>query len=128
KPENVSVVQFNAPHNLNEQSRQAVEQFFDRTLFHDSNAEAVNENNIHIEEIEDMLALSNHRLPDNALNYQQVFDLWKRMATQQMDSIGDTEKLRNVLAEDIGVRWPEHVASEQDGDRLLLNRTGFGDR
>ena len=128
KPENVSVVQFNAPHNLNEQSRQAVEQFFDRTLFHDPNAEAVNENNIHIEEIQDMLALSNHRLPDNALNYQQVFDLWKRMATQQMDSIGDTEKLRNVLAEDIGVRWPEHVASEQDGDRLLLHRTGFGDR
>lgn len=128
KPENVSVVQFNAPHNLNEQSRQAVEQFFDRTLFHDSNAEAVNESNIHIEEIQDMLALSNRRLPDNALNYQQVFDLWKRMATQQMDSIDDTEQLRNVLAADIGVHWPEHVVGEQNGGRLFLGRPGFGDR
>jgi dienelactone hydrolase len=128
KPENVSVVQFNAPHNLNEQSRQAVEQFFDRTVFHDSNAEAVNENNIQIEEIQDMLALSNRRLPDNALNFQQVFDLWKRMATQQMNSIGDTEQLRNLLAADIGVHWPDHVISEQNGDQILMQRTGFDDR
>ena len=128
KPENVSVVQFNAPHNLNEQSRQAVEQFFDRTVFHDSNAEAVNENNIQIEEIQDMLALSNRRLPDNALNFQQVFDLWKRMATQQMNSIGDTEQLRNLLAADIGVHWPKHVIAEQNGDQILMQRTGFGDR
>jgi len=128
KPENVSVVQFNAPHNLNEQSRQAVEQFFDRTVFHDSNAEAVNENNIQIEEIQDMLALSNRRLPDNALNFQQVFDLWKRMATQQMNSIGDTEQLRNLLAADIGVHWPKHVIAEQNGDQILMQRTGFDDR
>lgn len=128
KPENVSAVQFNAPHNLNEQSRQAVEQFFDRAVFHDSNAEAVNEDNIQIEEIQDMLALSNRRLPENALNYQQVFDLWKGMATRQMNSIGDTEQLRNLLAADIGVHWPEHVIAEQNGDQILMQRTGFGDR
>jgi dienelactone hydrolase len=128
KPENVSVVQFNAPHNLNEQSRLAVEQFFDRTLFHDPNAEAVNERNVQIEGIQDMLALANRRRPDNALNYQQVFDLWKRMATKQMDSIDDLEQLRNVLAANIGVRWPEHVVGERNGEQLLLHRTGFGDR
>jgi hypothetical protein len=69
-----------------------------------------------------MLALHNRKLPDNALNFQQIFDEWIRLSQAQTGN--ERERLTLALA----AEWPSGVRSEGSGERILLGRPGKGDR
>jgi dienelactone hydrolase len=71
KEANTSVVQFNAPHNMNEQSRNAVERFFAKEILHAPDADSITEKGIPTEGLNDMLALFNRTEPAHALTYSQ---------------------------------------------------------
>ena len=130
KPDNVSVVQMDAPHNLNQGSREAVERFFDKWVLSDAKSNEVAEKDVHIEELQDMLALHNRKLPPDALSYKQIFELWRQVSAKQTDAIADMDLLRRNLATILTVKWPEHVVGEKTRvrDHILLGRTGEGDR
>ena len=130
KQDSVSVIQIDEQHNLNQASREAVERFFDKTVLNDPKAGEVSEGEVHIEELQDMLALQNRPLRSGALNYDQVFELWRTMATNQMQALTDIDQLRTVLTSVLHVEWPDNVVAgqAQGTDRLTLGRRGVGDR
>jgi hypothetical protein len=130
KQDSVEVIQINEQHNINQASREAVERFFDKTVLNDPKAADVSEGEVHIEELQDMLALQNRPLRSGALNYDQVFELWRTMATRQMQAVNDTDQLRSILTSVLHVEWPANVIAgqAQGSDRLTLGRRGVGDR
>ena len=130
KQDSVSVIQINEQHNLNQASREAVERFFAKNVLNDPNAASVSEGDVHIEQLQDMLALQNRPLRPGALNYDQIFELWQTMAIRQMHGISDTEQLRSILTSVLNVEWPGVVVSQpaQGSDHVVLGRQGVGDR
>ena len=129
KEANAAVVQFNAPHNLNEQSRNAVERFFAKEILHAPNADSITEKGIPAEGLNDMLALFNRTEPAHALTYSEVFALWRKRSEAQMKELTDLDKLRQVLAATLGVTWPGNVLHEgANGSHIVLSREGAGDR
>jgi hypothetical protein len=129
KEANTSVVQFDFPHNMNEQSRNAVERFFAKEILHAPNADAITEKGIPTEGLNDMLALFNRSEPEHALTYSELFALWRKRAHEQMNSISDIDELRRVMAAMLAVSWPDNVLHEASaGNRVVLSREGVGDR
>jgi len=130
KEDSVSVVQVNEQHNINQLSREAVERFFAKNVLNDPKAAEISEGEVHIEELQDMLALHNRTLRAGALNYDGVFELWRTMATRQMQTVSDTEQLRSILGSALSVEWPADVLAKpgQGSDHLVLGRRGIGDR
>jgi dienelactone hydrolase len=111
-----------APHNYNKASREAMYAFFGKWVLADPNPAHFKEGSVHIEKLQDMLALDNRTLPAGALTFEQLRDLWIRMSKEQT---GD-ERERLTLA--LAAEWPAHVLSQIDGDRIVLGREGEGDR
>ena len=111
-----------APHNYNKPSREAMYAFFGKHVLGENDASKLKEGSVRIEPLQDMLVLHNRKLPDNALNFQQVFELWVRLSNQQ------TDDLRERLTLSLAAEWPEHVLSRTDGEHILLGRPGKGDR
>jgi dienelactone hydrolase len=122
KPENVEALLLDAPHNYNQPNREAMYEFFGKHVLGENNAARFKERNIRVEKLQDMLALHNRTLPDNAISFAQLFDQWKRMAQAQTGSA--RERLTLALA----AEWPSNVVSHTDGDRVVLGRAGRGDR
>jgi dienelactone hydrolase len=122
KPKNVEVVQIDAPHNFNKDSREAVYSFFARRIL--GRTEALAEKPARIEKLQDMLALANRHLPANAVSYAQLFDEWKALAPPSRNASETHERLQSALA----VEWPETVESETSGEAIVLGRPGAGDR
>src|SRR5215471_1359936 len=79
---NLEMVQIDAPHNYNRQSREAVYKFFGKHLLGESDESKLKEKNIRVEKLGDMLALHNRKLPDNALDYAGVRELWVRLGRE----------------------------------------------
>lgn len=127
KPDLVETVQIDAPHNYNKESREAVYRFFGKHILGDSDPSHFAEKNVHVEKLEDMLALHNRTLPANALTRDGLFDEWRRIAKRQAD-IADLAGLRERLSYALGAEWPEQVISEIHGEQILLSRAGRGDR
>lgn len=119
---NVETVQFDAPHNYNKDSREAVYRFFaKRLLAEDPSLPKFKESGIRIERLQDMLALHARALPDGALDFAGVFEAWKKMtATAERDR----ERMRITL----GSEWPAKVNAQIDGERIVLSRPDRGDR
>lgn len=129
KEANTSVVQFNAPHNMNEQSRNAVERFFAKEILHAPNADSITEKGIPTEGLNDMLALFNRTAPAHALTYSELFALWRKRSDEQMKQLTDLDELRRSLATILGVSWPDKVLHQSAADgRIVLGRDGAGDR
>jgi dienelactone hydrolase len=129
KESDVSVVQIDAPHNLNEQSRNAVERFFSREILRRPDADSLTENGIPTEGLNEMLALFNRAAPAQALTYSELFASWRKRAEEQMNALTDVNELRQVLTRTLGVAWPGNVMRQQAGDgRIVLSRKGVGDR
>jgi dienelactone hydrolase len=129
KEANTSVVQFNAPHNMNEQSRNAVERFFAKEILDAPDADSITEKGIPTEGLNDMLALFNRTEPAHALTYSELFALWRKRSEEQMTQLTDIEQLRSVLAATLGVSWPDKVIKQgAGGGRIVLGRAGAGDR
>ncbi|HEV2444398.1 MAG TPA: hypothetical protein VGS58_00690 [Candidatus Sulfopaludibacter sp.] len=111
-----------APHNYNQANREAMYAFFGKHVLGISDASKLKERSIRVEKLEDMLALHNRTLPDNAISFAQLFDEWQRMAQAQ------TESPRERLTLALAAEWPAEVSSQVEGERILLGRPGKGDR
>jgi hypothetical protein len=100
KRDNVEALLLQAPHNYNQPNREAMYAFFGKHVLGIMDASKLKERSIRVEKLQDMLALHGRKLPDNALNFQQIFDEWKRLSRQQTGN----EKERLSLA--LAAEWP----------------------
>jgi hypothetical protein len=125
KEVNVRTHEVDAPHNYNRESREAVYQFFAKTVLGaDPASPDFAEKNFSPEKPGDLLALFNRTLPLNALKYAQIVEQWVLNAQKQNAGAPDRERIRLALAAD----WPEKVLDQRDGDQIVLSRAGVGDR
>jgi hypothetical protein len=122
KPDNLATFYQDAPHNYNQTNREAMYAFFGKHVLGIDDPAKFNEKSIRLEKLEDMLALHNRKLPDNALNYQQLFGEWIRLSKEQ------TGDARERLTYALGAEWPADVQSEIEGEHVVLGRAGKGDR
>src|SRR3954447_106396 len=122
KPENVNALLLDAPHNYNVRNREAMYAFFAKHVMGDLEATKYRERNVDVEKLQDMMALHNRKLPDNAIDFPQLFEEWKRLSTQQ--SGNERERLTYALA----AEWPLQVEAEGASEQLVLGRPGKGDR
>jgi len=118
----VATLLLDAPHNYNQPNREAMYAFFGKHVLGIDDPARFKERSIRIEKLQDMLALHNRKLPDNALSFGQLFDEWIRLSQAQ------TENPRERLAGALAAEWPSEVLSSIDGERILLGRPGKGDR
>ena len=122
KGENVETLLLDAPHNYNQPNREAMYAFFGKHVLGETDASKLKERSIRIEKLQDMLALHNHPLPDNAISFRQLFDEWARFSREQTEN--SRERMTYALAAD----WPSQVLSQVDGEHIVLGRAGKGDR
>jgi hypothetical protein len=127
KAENVETVQFDAPHNYHQGSREAVYRFFAKHILGESDEEKFAEQTVLPEKLQDLLVLHNRTLPENAITYEALFNQWKAMSNRQAEA-ADSAALRERLALVLGAEWPEEVLSEVSGENMVLSRPGRGDR
>jgi hypothetical protein len=116
-----------SPHNYNRQSREIVYSFLGRHVLGEKDPSSLKEKNFRVEKPQDLLALHNRKLPDNAVTYDGLLEQWIREAKRQND-LSDRDSLRERLTLALAAEWPSEVVSEKDGERILLGRTGKGDR
>jgi hypothetical protein len=128
KPDNVDAVIFDAPHNFAKAAREAVYKFFGQRAQDISDAKKTAERNEKVEMLQNMLALANRKLPDNALTYPQIFAQWQRAAKKQSDETSSRDALRDRLQLAFAADWPSEVASEAKGESLVLSRPKWADR
>ncbi len=119
---NVGTFYQEAPHNYNKANREAVYAFFGLHVLGSGETAKLKERNFTAERPENLLALHNRKLPDNAITFAQLFDEWKGMARAQT---GDS---RARLAAALAAEWPRQVLSEAAGEHIVLSRAGRGDR
>jgi dienelactone hydrolase len=120
---NLDMIQIDAPHNYNKDSREAVYKFFGKQALGETDETKLKEHGIRLEKLGDMLALHNRKLPDNALDLEGVRRLWIERAR---DAAANPTKEMLELA--LGTEWPKRVIAEMPGERFLLTREGRGDR
>ena len=128
KADQVSAVQFQAVHNFNQQSREAVYQFLAQLNPGWSNPRDLKEHNIEVPMLQDMLALSNHPLPANAVDLNGLFHEWRAMVEAQNAQTQDTAFLRERLRQTLEVENPADVIAEKSGQSIVLSRPAWKDR
>lgn len=128
KADQVSAVQFQAVHNFNQQSREAVYQFLAQLNPGWSNPRDLKEHNIEVPMLQEMLALSNHPLPANAVDLNGLFHEWRTMAEAQNAQTQDTAFLRERLRQTLSVENPSNVVAENSGEQIVLSRPDAQDR
>jgi hypothetical protein len=128
KAAELETIQIDAPHNYNQQSREAMYRFFGKRVLGDADEKKFAERNIKLEKLADMLALEGRALPDTALGYKQLFDQWIAAATRQSEETTDPRILRERLSLALASEWPAKVLSERGGEKIILSRQGRGDR
>jgi dienelactone hydrolase len=127
KPENLAVVQFEAEHNYNRKSREAVYAFFGKQVLGDSDSGHFKEKEFEVEPLLSMLAFEGQPLPKNALTQDQIFDQWKRSRRAQIDSM-DPKSRRELLMDTFHAEWPAKVVADRSAESIVLSREGRGDR
>ena len=118
----VQTLLLDAPHNYNQPNREAMYAFFGKHALGENDAAKLKEKPIRVEKLQDMLALHNRHLPDNAISFAQLFDEWIRFSQEQDGNF--RERLQYALASE----WPSKVLSDLQGERIVLSREGRGDR
>jgi hypothetical protein len=120
KPEMVEAARFDAPHNYNKDSREAVYRFLMKQFYPDQ--QPFREANAEPEKLQQMLALQNNTLPKDAKTYAQIFDGWKQQSRTAEASV-TKERVEWVF----GAEWPVSVT----GDPVkggALSRAGRSDK
>jgi dienelactone hydrolase len=128
KPENVEGVIYEAPHNFAKPAREAVYKFFGKHAMNVTDPKKVAERNEKVEFLQNMLALANRKLPDNALTYPQIFAAWQKMAKRQADETTSRDAIKERLQLAVAPQWPATVESEGSGEAMVLSRPAAGDR
>jgi dienelactone hydrolase len=127
QPDNVAVVQFQAEHNFNRRSREAVYGFLAKQLLGADSSQPVAERGVEVEPLRDMLVWQGRSLPPNALTQAQLFDEWKLSGRMRMAAL-DGAARREARLEVFHAEWPPEVLSEGAGEQIALGRPGRGDR
>ena len=127
KAGNVSVVQFQAEHNFNRRSREAVYGFLAKQFGGAEGAQPVVERGVEAEPLRDMLVWEGRSLPPNALSQAQLFEEWKASGRKRMAAL-DGESRREALRDVFHAEWPREVKAERTGENIVLYRPGRGDR
>ncbi len=120
--ERLSHVQIDAPHNYNQATREAVYRFLDTQAF--GKADDGKERSAPIEKLGDMLALMGQPLPAGALDYDGLFDAWRRAASAQADATTDVDLLRTRVRHAVGL--PSSFTATRDAAGVISR--GVGDR
>jgi dienelactone hydrolase len=128
KGDKVSVVQFEAVHNFNQQSREAVYKFFAQVNPGLSDPRELTEHNIEVPMLQEMMALSNRTLPANADDLNGLFAEWRSMAEAQNAKPHETEALRMRMLQTLEVELPDNVISQLEGQTLTLSLPGWRGR
>jgi hypothetical protein len=128
KAPELETIQIDAPHNYNQQSREAMYRFFGKRVLGAADSRSFAEQGIHPEKLQDMLALHGRALPENALRYDQLVEQWIAAAANQSEKTTDPRILRERLSLALASEWPDKVLSKREGDRIVLSREGKGDR
>jgi dienelactone hydrolase len=128
KGDQVSVVQFEAVHNFNQQSREAVYKFFAQANSGPSDSKELAEHNIEVPMLQEMMALSNRTLPANAVDLNGLFNEWRTMAEAQNAQVQDASFLRRRLRQTLAVEFPDNVISVSDGQSIVLSLPGWRGR
>lgn len=119
KEANVAMVQIDAPHNYNRDSREAVYRFFAKTVLGaDPQSPDFAEKGFNPEKPNNLLALFDRTLPKNALTYPQLVEEWITNAQRQNTAAPDKERLMLALA----AEWPEKVFDQRNGENVVLSR------
>ena len=121
----VSNAHFDAGHNYNRASREAVYRFLAAHLR--PPAPSFADRDIDLPDPGQLLASRHAATPPGALDYEGVFARWREMAHARAAAAGDDE-LREALRAALGAEWPSQVASAVERDRLVLSRPGRHDR
>src|SRR5580658_10457883 len=127
QPGNVEVVQFQAEHNFNRRSREAVYGFFAEQFLGADGSQPVAERGIEVEPLPDMLVWQGRSLPANALTQAQLFEQWKLSGRIRMAAL-DRAVRRQVMLEVFHAEWPPEAIGVADGERIAIGRPGRGDR
>jgi dienelactone hydrolase len=126
-PQNVWNRHFDMKHNYNRQTRQAVYRFLAQYIQPAwPPAEPVDED-VSLPSEEDLLAFpkaGSHNLE----GYTDVFRTWKVAGLLRTQSHLDANEQREALRSAVGAKWPSQVESEIRGNRIVLSRSGKGDR
>jgi len=128
KPENIDAVIFDAPHNFAKPAREAVYKFFGRHVLDVTDPKKTAERNEKVEMLQNMLALANRKLPDNALTYPQIFAGWQKASKKQFDETASQELLRRRLQLALAAEWPSDIVSQPNGEAIIFSRRPAGDR
>jgi dienelactone hydrolase len=81
KPQLVEAVQFDAPHNYNKDSREAVYEFLRKHLLPDT--PSFKERVVSVEKLQDMLVFAGRPRPAHAKSFEQIFENWKASSRAQ---------------------------------------------
>jgi dienelactone hydrolase len=126
-PNNVQNAHIDAAHNYNRQSREAVYRFLANNMQPNHARTQVSDEEYSLPSDEELLAFPKPG-PRGVEGYAYVFQTWKLEASLQIhenfDQGAQREALRYVMAAD----WPSQVDCAFDGNRIVLSRTGKGDR
>jgi dienelactone hydrolase len=135
--DNVEAVRFDAPHNYNQDSREAAYAFFGQRMLGDKDASHFKEAPFQAEPKEGLLVWQGAEKPANALTPDGLWQMWRLNCEQQLNDAlaGHPEQfealyepvLRHALA--LEVPGPGDVVSENcGGGTLAIGRPGRGDR
>jgi dienelactone hydrolase len=128
QPDNVAVVQFEAEHNYNRLSREAVYGFFAKQFAGMGGGGKLTEDDeMPVEPLLSMLVWQGRSLPSNAVTQEQLFDEWKESGRRRMATL-DAAARRQAMLDTFHAEWPAEVLSERRGDEVVLSRAGRGDR
>ena len=127
QPNNLAVVQFQAEHNFNRLSREAVYGFFAKHLLSADGSQPVWERAAEEEPLRDMLVWQGRSLPANALTQPQLFEQWKLSGRMRMAAL-DRAARREAMLEVFHAEWPGEVNDGRAGEQIALGRPGRGDR
>ncbi len=122
--ENVRNQHFNANHNYNAASRQAVYGFFAGNLLGMEYSDPPENPMPSIADAD----LKAQTLPETALDYESLFRQWRESSERQNEEAADPVDIRARLRLVFGAEWPARVIAASEGARLLLARPGRGDR
>ena len=122
KESELESLQFDAPHNYNQASREAVYDFFARKVL--GLAKGPKESDIPVFSKADLLSLEGRQLPPGALTYQQVYEQFKAGISKRPTRGPTRERLLAALHNE----WPANVEAEETATAFALSRTGRADR
>jgi dienelactone hydrolase len=130
KADQVEVVQIDAPHNFNRQSREAVYRFLAKQSPNLTDPRELVEHNLDIPMVQQLEVLSNRTLPAGALDLDGLFHLWIKLGRAQNEQRQDDGFLRDRLRQTLAIEIPppEEVVAERNGESVILSRSSRGDR